>query len=69
MNEDNHHVFVFEDGERSVEVTAHYRRDGYVLDLPGGSCRRVRRPRPMEGWWSTFPAPGSTATSCARATR
>jgi 3-methylcrotonyl-CoA carboxylase alpha subunit len=38
MNEDNHHVFAFEDGERSVQVTAHYRRDGYVLDLPGGSC-------------------------------
>jgi len=37
MNEDNHHVFAFEDGARGVEVTAHYRRDGYLLDLPGGS--------------------------------
>jgi len=38
MNEDNHHVFAFQDGERNVQVTAHYRRDGFMLDLPGGSC-------------------------------
>ena len=37
MNEDNHHVFAFEDGGRDVEVTAHYRRDGFLLDLPGAS--------------------------------
>jgi 3-methylcrotonyl-CoA carboxylase alpha subunit len=36
MNEDNHHTFVLLDGERRVEVVAHYRRDGYLLDLPGG---------------------------------
>jgi 3-methylcrotonyl-CoA carboxylase alpha subunit len=35
MNEDNHHVFTFLDGERTVAVTAHYRRDGYELELPG----------------------------------
>jgi len=38
MNEDNHHVFGFEDGERGVQVAAHYRRDGFLLDLPAGSC-------------------------------
>ena len=35
LNEDNHHVFVFRDGEREVPVTAHYRRGGFLLDLPG----------------------------------
>ena len=38
MNEDNHQVFAFDDGARSVQVLAHYRPDGYALDLPGGSC-------------------------------
>ena len=38
MNEDNHHVFAFDDGERSVQIAAHYRADGFLLDLPGGSC-------------------------------
>ena len=28
LNEDNHHTFVFQDGEREVAVTAHYRRGG-----------------------------------------
>jgi len=36
MNCDNHHVFHFRDGERELAVTAHYRRDGYLLELPGG---------------------------------
>ncbi len=27
----------FADGARAVSVTVHYRRDGYVFDLPGGS--------------------------------
>jgi 3-methylcrotonyl-CoA carboxylase alpha subunit len=39
LNEDNFHVFRFLDGERHVAVTAHYRDDGYALDLPGGSVR------------------------------
>ncbi|MCC7548620.1 MAG: acetyl/propionyl/methylcrotonyl-CoA carboxylase subunit alpha [Burkholderiales bacterium] len=39
MNEDNHHVFAFDDGDRVVEVTAHYRRGGFLLDLPGGSTQ------------------------------
>ncbi len=37
MNEDNHHVLRFRDGERAVAVTAHYRDGGYALDLPGGT--------------------------------
>jgi 3-methylcrotonyl-CoA carboxylase alpha subunit len=36
LNEDNHHTFVFLEGERRVEVVAHYRRGGYLLDLPDG---------------------------------
>ena len=35
LNQDNHHVFTFRDGEREVAVTAHYRRNGHLLDLPG----------------------------------
>ena len=37
LNYDNHHDLYFSDGERVVTVTAHYRRDGFMLDLPGGS--------------------------------
>jgi 3-methylcrotonyl-CoA carboxylase alpha subunit len=39
LNEDNHHVLSFLDGERKVAVTAHYRRDGYELELPGSRAR------------------------------
>ena len=35
LNEDNHHTFAFEDAGKSVSVTAHYRRDGFMLELPG----------------------------------
>jgi 3-methylcrotonyl-CoA carboxylase alpha subunit len=35
LNEDNHHVFTLRDGEREVAVTAHYRKGGFLLDLPG----------------------------------
>ena len=34
LNEDNHHVFSLQDGEREVSVTAHYRPGGFLLDLP-----------------------------------
>jgi 3-methylcrotonyl-CoA carboxylase alpha subunit len=34
LNEDNYHVFAFQDGEREVAVTAHYRPGGFELDLP-----------------------------------
>jgi len=37
LNEDNHHTFTFLDREREVSVTAHYRKSGYSLDLPGHS--------------------------------
>ena len=36
LNGDNRHVLLFQDGEASVAVTAHYRADGYQLDLAGG---------------------------------
>jgi 3-methylcrotonyl-CoA carboxylase alpha subunit len=36
LNGDNHHLFRFTDGEQQVEVRAHYRQAGYLLDLPGG---------------------------------
>ena len=36
MNEDNHHTFVFIDAVKRVELVAHYRNRGYLLELPGG---------------------------------
>ena len=36
LNEDNHHVLVFREGEHQVAVTAHYRKDAYEVELPGG---------------------------------
>jgi 3-methylcrotonyl-CoA carboxylase alpha subunit len=36
LNGDNHHDLVFLDGGSEVPLTAHFRRDGYALDLPGG---------------------------------
>jgi len=35
LNQDNHHTFVFQDRAREVSVTAHYRRNGLQLELPG----------------------------------
>jgi len=35
-NEDNHHVFVFREGERQFAVTVHYRRGALELELPHG---------------------------------
>ncbi|HSD59282.1 MAG TPA: biotin/lipoyl-containing protein, partial [Burkholderiales bacterium] len=37
LNEDNHHTLLFRDGVREVAVTAHYRRDHFLLELPGGA--------------------------------
>jgi 3-methylcrotonyl-CoA carboxylase alpha subunit len=37
LNSDNFHELIFLDGEATVQVVAHYRADGYLLDLPGGS--------------------------------
>ncbi|MDX1654357.1 MAG: acetyl/propionyl/methylcrotonyl-CoA carboxylase subunit alpha [Candidatus Competibacteraceae bacterium] len=39
MNDDNHHILHFRDGEREVAVVAHYRNDHFLLDLPGGQLR------------------------------
>ncbi len=36
LNEDNHHVFVFREGERQSAVTVHYRRGSFELELPHG---------------------------------
>jgi 3-methylcrotonyl-CoA carboxylase alpha subunit len=36
LNSDNFHDLTFIDGEKTVTVTAHYRPDGYQLDLPNG---------------------------------
>ena len=36
LNEDNHHTFMFIDAGKRVEVVAHYRNRGYLLELPGG---------------------------------
>jgi 3-methylcrotonyl-CoA carboxylase alpha subunit len=35
LNEDNHHTFAFVDAGRRVEVVAHYRKNGYMLELRG----------------------------------
>jgi len=37
LNDDNHHDLVFLDGEGKQVVTVHYRKQGWLLDLPGGS--------------------------------
>jgi 3-methylcrotonyl-CoA carboxylase alpha subunit len=37
LNSDNFHTFHFVNGEAATTVTAHYRPDGFLLDLPGGS--------------------------------
>ncbi|HTO47135.1 MAG TPA: acetyl/propionyl/methylcrotonyl-CoA carboxylase subunit alpha [Burkholderiales bacterium] len=39
LNQDNHHIFVFSEGEHQVAVTAHYRKGTYEVELPGG--RRI----------------------------
>jgi 3-methylcrotonyl-CoA carboxylase alpha subunit len=39
MNGDNHHVLTLRDGDSAVCVTAHYRSDGYLLELPGGQLQ------------------------------
>ncbi len=36
MNADNHHSLTFFDGAREVSITAHYRSDGFLFELPGG---------------------------------
>jgi 3-methylcrotonyl-CoA carboxylase alpha subunit len=36
LNQDNHHIMVFRQGERDQAVTVHYRPGRFELDLPGG---------------------------------
>ena len=38
LNQDNHHIFTFIDRGERVQVTAHYRAHGYLLELPGGEA-------------------------------
>jgi 3-methylcrotonyl-CoA carboxylase alpha subunit len=37
LNDDNQHRLTLVDGEREVPVTVHYRRAGYLIELPGGA--------------------------------
>jgi 3-methylcrotonyl-CoA carboxylase alpha subunit len=37
LNDDAYHVLRLRDGGREFALTAHFRRDGFVLDLPGGT--------------------------------
>ena len=39
LNQDNFHSFFFRRGGDEIEVTAHYRREGYQLELPSGKWR------------------------------
>jgi 3-methylcrotonyl-CoA carboxylase alpha subunit len=36
LNQDNHHILVFRQGEREQAVTAHYRPGRFEIELPGG---------------------------------
>ncbi|TSA14727.1 MAG: acetyl/propionyl/methylcrotonyl-CoA carboxylase subunit alpha [Betaproteobacteria bacterium] len=36
LNQDNHHILVFRQGEHEQAVTAHYRGEHFELELPGG---------------------------------
>ena len=36
LNQDNHHILVFRQGEREQAVSAHYRPGRFELELPGG---------------------------------
>ena len=39
LNGDNHHRFAFTDDGREIVILAHYRRGGYLLELPGGELQ------------------------------
>jgi len=39
LNDTSHTVLRFFDGSRDIAITAHYRSDGFALDLPGGRIR------------------------------
>ena len=44
LNQDNHHTFVFVDRGERRQVTAHYRDNGYLLELPGGEALVTAEP-------------------------
>jgi 3-methylcrotonyl-CoA carboxylase alpha subunit len=44
LNQDNHHTFAFVDRGERRQVTAHYRDDGYLLELPGGEALVTAEP-------------------------
>jgi len=44
LNQDNHHRFAFVDRGERREVTAHYRENGYLLELPGGETLVTAEP-------------------------
>jgi 3-methylcrotonyl-CoA carboxylase alpha subunit len=39
LNDDNHHTLTLGEGAREVEVTAHYRSDHFLLELPESAIR------------------------------
>lgn len=39
LNCDNHHELSFQDGDELISVIAHYRKNGYQLDLPDGAIQ------------------------------
>ncbi|MCW5624150.1 MAG: acetyl/propionyl/methylcrotonyl-CoA carboxylase subunit alpha [Burkholderiales bacterium] len=49
MNEDNFHVFRFVDGDNVVPVIAHYRSDGYLLEMPGGASIQAQASEAADG--------------------
>ncbi|MSQ19073.1 MAG: acetyl/propionyl/methylcrotonyl-CoA carboxylase subunit alpha [Betaproteobacteria bacterium] len=38
LNQDNHHMLAFRDGEQVREITVHYRRNGYEIESDGMRC-------------------------------
>ncbi len=43
LNSDNHHVLVFSDDETDLQVTVHYRPQGYLFELPSGTVEVAGR--------------------------
>jgi 3-methylcrotonyl-CoA carboxylase alpha subunit len=53
LNLAGYDIFTFVDGDARIAVTAHYRRDGLLLDLPGGS-QSVAASRTEDGLRLTY---------------
>ncbi len=68
LNDDAHHVLRLRDGAAEVSVTAHFRRGGFTLDLPGGHAGRARRSeRRWQARWPISAACASKRRCCAMA--